>query len=68
MAEIGDVAAELNDQRLVEAEFDTDLLDRLLVRGGASEIGRRIAGQRARQQKGDDDHPDQVRDDQHHAL
>jgi hypothetical protein len=67
MAEIGDVAAELNDQWLVEAELDADLLDRLFVRGGACEISRWIAGQGARQQKGDDDHPDQIRDDQHHA-
>ncbi len=68
MTEIGDVTPELYDQRLVETEFDADLLDRLLVCGGAGEIGSRIAGQRARQQKGDDDHPDQVRDHQHHAL
>ena len=60
--QIDDVAEELHDQRLVEAELVADLLDRLLRRGGAGEIGRRIAGQRARQQEGDDHHADQARD------
>jgi hypothetical protein len=53
---------ELLDQRLVEAEFLADLLDRLLVRGGACEIRRRIAGQRTGQEERDDDDPDQARD------
>ena len=59
--QIGDVVAELLEQRLVEAELLPDLLDRLLGRGGPGEIGRRVAGQRARQQERDDDDPDQAR-------
>ena len=68
MGEIVGVAEELLDQRLVEAEFLADLLDRFLGRGGAGEIRRRIAGQRARQQEGDDDDPDQRRDREHQPL
>ena len=34
LREIADVAAELHDQRLVEAELHADLLDRLLVAAG----------------------------------
>ena len=66
--EIVDVAAELHDQRLVEAELHADLLDRLLGRGGPGEIGRRIAGQRARQQEGDDHDADQARHRHQHSL
>ena len=45
-----------------------DLLDRLLGRGGAGEIGRRIARQRARQQERDDHHADQARHRDQHPL
>ena len=68
MREIVGIAEELFDQRLVEAEFLADLLDRLLGRGGTREIGRGIAGQRARQQERDDHHPDQRRDREHQPL
>src|ERR1043166_9168844 len=68
MGEIVGVTEELLDQRLVEAELLPDLLNRLLGRGGAGEIGRGIAGQRARQQEGDDDDPDQARDREHQPL
>ncbi len=68
MSEILCVAEELLDQRLVEAELLPDLLDRFLGRRGAGEIGRGIAGQRARQQEGDDDDPDQARDREHQSL
>ena len=60
--EIVDVAHELLGQRLVETELLADLLDRLRGGGGTGEIGRRIAGQRAGQQEGDDDDADQARD------
>ena len=66
--EVGDVAAELHDQRLVEAELHADLLDRFLGGGGSGEIGRRIAGQRARQQERDDHHADQARHREQQAL
>ena len=66
--EIGDVAAELDDQRLVEAELHADLLDRLLGGGGAGEIGGRVARQRPRQQEGDDHHADQARHGEQEAL
>ena len=52
----------------VEAELDADLLDRLLGGGGPGEIGRGIAGQRPRQQEGDDHHADQARHRDQHAL
>ena len=68
MREIGGIAEELFDQRLVEAEFLADLLDRLFVRGRTCEIGGGIAGQRARQQKRDDHNPDQRRDREHQPL
>src|SRR5262245_18066439 len=51
--QIADVTHELYVERLVEAELDADLLDRLLGGGGPGEIGRGIAGQRPRQQEGD---------------
>jgi len=68
VGEIIGVAEELFDQRLVEAKFFTDLLDRLLARRGTSEIRRRIAGQRAGQQKRYDHHPDQARYREHQPL
>ena len=68
VGEIGGVTEELLDQRLVEAEFLADLLDRLLVRRGAGEIRRGIAGQRPRQQERDDHDPDQARDREHQPL
>ena len=68
MGEIDGVAEELLDQRLVETELLADLLDRLLGRRGAGEIRRGIAGQRARQQEGDDHDPDQARDREQQAL
>src|ERR1700730_14107489 len=68
MRKIRAVAEELLDQRLVEAEFLADLFDRLLIRRGSGEIRRGIAGQRARQQEGDDDDPDQARDRKHQPF
>jgi hypothetical protein len=68
MGEIGGIAEELLDQRLVEAELLADLLDRLLVGRGAGEIGRGIARQRTGQQERDDHHPDQGRDREHQPL
>jgi hypothetical protein len=62
------VAEELLDQRLVEAEFLADLLDGFLAGRGPGEIGGRVAGQRARQQEGDDHDPDQRRDGKHQPL
>ena len=68
MRKIGSVAEELLDQRLVEAEFLADLLDRLLGRHGPGEIRRGITGQRARQEERDDYDPDQARDREHQPL
>ena len=60
--EVRHIAHELHRQRLVEAELAADLLDRLLGGGRSGEVSRRIAGQRPRQQEGDDHHADQARD------
>ena len=68
VGEIDDVAAELLDQRLVEAELDADFLDRLRRRGRSGEIGRRIARQRAGQQERHDHDADQARDRHRRAL
>src|SRR4051794_17311403 len=68
LGEIVGVAEELLDQRLVEAEFFPDLLDGFLRCGGPSEIRGGIARQRAGQQEGDDDDPDQRRNREHQAL
>ncbi len=68
MCKIGGVAEELLDQRLVEAEFLADLLDRLLGRRRSRKIRRGIAGQRAGQQERDDHDPDQTGDREHQPL
>ena len=62
MGEIDHIAAELLDQRLVEAKIDPHLLDSLGRCGGAGEIDRRIAGQRSSQQEGDDHDANQAWD------
>ncbi len=59
--EIGHVLPKLNKQWLVEPEFDADFFNRLLGRGRACKVSRRIAGERTRQQEGDDHHADQTR-------
>ena len=66
--EVTDIAHELQIERLVEAERSPNLLDRLLGRGGAGEISRRITGQRSCQQEGDNDHADQARHRDQQAL
>ena len=67
--EIVDVAARTaRSSGLSRPSLHADLLDRLLGGGGPGEIGRRIAGQRARQQEGDDDHADQARHRDQQAL
>src|SRR4051812_12098238 len=68
MGEIVGVAKELLDQRLVEAEFFPDLLDGFFRCGGSGEIRRGIARQRAGEQEGDDDDPDQRGNREHQAL
>ena len=59
--EIGHVAPELHDQRLIEAELMLDDGDRLLGRDRPGEVCGWVAGQNAGQQKGDDDDADQAR-------
>ncbi len=68
VAEVDDIAAELLDQRLVEAELDADFLDGLRRRRGAGEIGGGVARQRAREQEGHDHDADQARDRHRRAL
>jgi hypothetical protein len=55
--QIADVTDELDVKRLVEAELDADLLDRLLGSGRPGEVGGGITGQRTRQEKGNDTTP-----------
>ena len=68
VAEVDDIAAELLDQRLVEAELDADFLDRLRRRRGPGKIGGRVARQRAGEQERHDHHADQARDRHRRAL
>src|SRR5437764_256751 len=68
MGEIADIADELEIERLVEAKLDTDLLDRLRRRGWTGKICRRVPRQCAREEKRDDDHPNEARHRGRHAL
>ena len=61
MQQIIDVDEELHRQAAIEPEVVAHLFDRRGIGHRPGEIGGRIAGQRPRQQEGDDDDTDQRR-------